>query len=62
MRGRSQGDDGEALIVRFGGGIKRGRQRAIDQARALLPEYEVRKKAGVLQPSANQRKRRVSWH
>jgi len=30
--------DVEALIVLFGGGIKRGQQRDIDQARALLAE------------------------
>jgi putative addiction module killer protein len=54
--------DGEALIVLFGGGIKRGQQRDIDQARALLAEYKVRKKAGVVKPSANKRKRCGSWH
>lgn len=37
--------DGEALIVLFGGGTKRGQQRDIDQARALLAEYKARKKA-----------------
>lgn len=37
--------DGEALIVLFGGGTKRGQQRDIDQARLLLAEYKSRKKA-----------------
>ena len=37
--------DGEALIVLFGGGTKRGQQRDIDQAKILLAEYKVRKKA-----------------
>ena len=37
--------DGEALIVLFGGGTKRGQQRDIDQAKYLLAEYKSRKKA-----------------
>lgn len=37
--------DGESLIVLFGGGTKRGQQRDIDQAKALLAEYKARKKA-----------------
>lgn len=37
--------DGESLIVLFGGGTKRGQQRDIDQAKALLAEYKSRKKA-----------------
>ena len=37
--------DGDALIVLFGGGTKRGQQRDIDQARVLLAEYKARKKA-----------------
>jgi len=49
--------DGEALIVLLGGGIKRRRQRDIDQARALLAEHKVRKKARVAKPSANKRMR-----
>jgi putative addiction module killer protein len=36
--------DGERLIVLFGGGTKRGQQRDIDQAKALLAEYKARKK------------------
>ena len=48
--------DGETLIVLFGGGIKRGQQRDIDQARALLAEYKVRKKARVAKPGASSRK------
>jgi putative addiction module killer protein len=37
--------DGDALIVLFGGGTKRGQQRDIDQARVLLAEYKARKRA-----------------
>lgn len=37
--------DSDALIVLFGGGTKRGQQRDIDQAKALLAEYKARKKA-----------------
>lgn len=37
--------DGDTLIVLFGGGTKRGQQRDIDQAKALLAEYKARKKA-----------------
>ena len=37
--------DGETLIVLFGGGTKRGQQRDIDKAKALLAEYKTRKKA-----------------
>lgn len=37
--------DGEALIVLFGGGTKRGQQKDIDQAKALLVAYKERKKA-----------------
>lgn len=36
--------DGATLIVLFGGGTKRGQQRDIDQAKALLAEYKARKK------------------
>ena len=36
--------DGETLIVLFGGGTKRGQQRAIDRAKALFAEYKARKK------------------
>ena len=32
-------------IVLFGGGTKRGQQRDIDKAKALLVEYKTRKKA-----------------
>lgn len=37
--------DGEALIILFGGGTKRGQQKDIDQAKALSAEYKSRKKA-----------------
>lgn len=36
--------DGEALVVLFGGGTKRGQQRDIDAAKALHAEYKERKK------------------
>ena len=49
--------DGDTLIVLFGGGIKRGQQRDIDQAKALLAEYRVRKKAAKLVASSSHRKR-----
>jgi putative addiction module killer protein len=39
--------DGETLIVLFGGGTKRGQQRDIDQAKALLAEYKARKRAQI---------------
>jgi putative addiction module killer protein len=39
--------DGDTLIVLFGGGTKRGQQRDIDQAKALLAEYKARKNAKV---------------
>ncbi len=37
--------DGEALIILFGGSSKKGQQKAIDQAIALHDEYKARKKA-----------------
>ena len=37
--------DGDALIILFGGGIKRGQQKDIDRAKALHIEYKLRKKA-----------------
>ena len=37
--------DGDALIVLFGGGTKRGQQADIDKARKLLAEYKARKAA-----------------
>jgi len=56
--------DGESLIVLFGGGTKRGQQRDIDQAKALLAEYKARKKAQskVGKSSGGPRKREFSWH
>ena len=47
-RARSQAQRasrGASLIVLFGGGTKRGQQRDIDSAKALLAEYKARKKA-----------------
>jgi len=51
--------DGDTLIVLFGGGTKRGQQRDIDQAKALLAEYKARKKAQIKvgKPVSGQRKR-----
>jgi len=37
--------DGDTLIILFGGGTKRGQQRDIDKAKALLHEYKARKKS-----------------
>lgn len=51
--------DGESLIVLFGGGTKRGQQRDIDQAKALLAEYKARKKTQLKasRPASGRRKR-----
>jgi putative component of toxin-antitoxin plasmid stabilization module len=49
--------EGKALIVLFGGGTKRGQQRDIDQAKALLAEYKVRKKALNPRGGSGQRRR-----
>jgi putative addiction module killer protein len=51
--------DGDSVIVLFGGGTKRGQQRDIDQAKALLAEYKARKKAQrkLGKPAGEQRKR-----
>lgn len=48
--------DGDTLIVLFGGGTKRGQQRDIDKAKALLVEYKARKKA-MTTKSSNKLKR-----
>jgi putative addiction module killer protein len=48
--------DGDALIVLFGGGTKRGQQRDIDKARELLAEYKSRKKALALKNSTGKQK------
>ena len=37
--------DGDTLIVLFGGGVKRGQQRDIEQAKTLLAEYKARKRS-----------------
>ena len=37
--------DGDALIILFGGGTKRGQQKDIERAKALHAEYKARKKA-----------------
>ena len=37
--------DGDALIILFGGSVKKGQQKAIDQAVVLHDEYKARKKA-----------------
>ena len=49
--------DGETLIVLFGGGTKRGQQRDIDQAKALLVEYKARKKAQARKAGGGKRTR-----
>lgn len=41
--------DGETLIVLFGGGTKKRQQADIDRAKALYAEYKERKKAAALQ-------------
>jgi len=47
--------DGDTLIVLFGGGTKRGQQRDIDKAKALLVEYKTRKKAITANQAASTR-------
>ena len=47
--------EGDALIVLFGGGTKRGQQRDIDRAKVLLAEYKSRKKALALKNSGGKR-------
>lgn len=37
--------DGDALVILFGGGTKRGQQTDINRAKALHLEYKLRKKA-----------------
>ena len=49
--------DGEKLVVLFGGGTKRGQQRDIDRAKALLAKYKARKKAQARKAGSGQRKR-----
>lgn len=49
--------DGEALIILFGGGTKRGQQRDIDRAKELHAEYKARKKAKSATDKAERRKR-----
>ena len=44
--------DGDTLIVLFGSGTKRGQQRDIDKAKALLAEYKTRKKAMTIKSSS----------
>lgn len=48
--------DGDTLIVLFGGGTKRGQQRDIDQAKALLVEYKARKKTLARKSETSKRK------
>ena len=49
--------DGETLMLLFGGGSKRGQQRDIDRAKALLAKYKARKKAQARKAGSGQRKR-----
>ncbi len=52
--------DGDALIVLFGGGTKRSQHKDIDRAKALLTEYKARKKmlqARAANADVNQRKK-----
>jgi putative addiction module killer protein len=50
--------DGDRLIVLFGGGTKRGQQRDIDTAKALFAEYKARKKSVSVNASATQPNKR----
>lgn len=47
--------DGDALVVLFGGGTKRGQQRDIDRAKVLLVEYKSRKKALALKKAGGKK-------
>ena len=47
--------EGDALIVLFGGGTKRGQQRDIDRALVLLAEYKSRKKASALKTAGGKK-------
>ncbi len=38
--------DGQQLIILFGGGTKKSQQKDIDNAKSLYAEYKLRKKAG----------------
>ena len=38
--------DGQQLIILFGGGTKKSQQKDIDNAKNLYAEYKLRKKAG----------------
>ena len=49
--------DGDTLFVLFGGGTKRGQQRGIDQAKALLAEYKARKRSQVNKAGDSHKKR-----
>ncbi len=49
--------DGDALIILFGGGTKRGQQKDIERAKALHAEYKARKKATLGGLKAEKRKR-----
>ena len=44
-------------MLLFGGGSKRGQQRDIDRAKALLAKYKARKKAQARKAGSGQRKR-----
>ena len=49
--------DGDTLIVLFGGGTKRGQQQDINRAKELLAEYKSRKKAQTAKSNASKNKR-----
>jgi len=49
--------DGDTLIVLFGGGTKRGQQQDINRAKELLAEYKSRKKAQTAKSKASKNKR-----
>lgn len=50
--------DGEALIILFSGGTKRGQQKDIDLAKTLHAEYKARKKAQAIVDRLGKRKRK----
>ncbi len=52
--------DGDKLIVLFGGSTKRGQQQDTNRARELLAEYKSRKKAQTAKTNVSKNKRQTN--